>query len=403
VRQPFFSRLIAMLLTVFFLTGCSEVQLASHYAKKFTGYGSVGKSQGTYKVGSAYKIKGRKYYPQEDFNYKAKGIASWYGPGFHGKKTANGETYDQYELTAAHKTLQMPSFVRVTNLENGRSVVVRVNDRGPYAYGRIIDVSKKAADLLGFRRKGTAKVKLEVLEKESRAIASAAKSGRDTTQMAYNNVKAQHYHPQKEKIALNANFDPLLYNKPAVRQNVGFEASDNMAVLINDAQALPESLQPATIQAQDLRVVDVASVEKSQIQQVERLVTNMQPSQPAVTQQNNDFNFLNELDFLQKAKPEITGHLNKEGRFMPDPVVSKRTVKSSDIYVQAGSFSNRGNAETLRHNLSSLGNAAVAQIQVKDQTFYRVRLGPILNVSQADTLLADVISKGHDTARIVID
>ena len=89
------------------------------------------------------------------------GIASWYGPQFHGKRTANGEYFDQEELTAAHPTLPMPVLVRVTNLENGRSLVVRVNDRGPFVNGREIDLSRKAAELLGYDRKGTARVRVQ--------------------------------------------------------------------------------------------------------------------------------------------------------------------------------------------------------------------------------------------------
>lgn len=137
-------------------------------------------SGGVLKVGKPYTVMGKTYYPQETYDYVETGIASWYGPGFHANKTASGERYDQNELTAAHRTLQMPSLVRVTNLDNGRAVVVRVNDRGPFARGRIMDVSAKAAELLGMVRTGTARVKLELLADESRALANAARNGRST-------------------------------------------------------------------------------------------------------------------------------------------------------------------------------------------------------------------------------
>ena len=129
---------------------------------------------GAYKVGDPYRIGGKWYYPTVDYAYRETGIASWYGPSFHGKSTANGETYDQNSLTGAHPTLPMPSMVRVTNLENGLSIKVRINDRGPFKNGRIIDLSRRAADLLGFRRKGTAKVLVELVEDESRALATVA-------------------------------------------------------------------------------------------------------------------------------------------------------------------------------------------------------------------------------------
>lgn len=128
---------------------------------------------GTYKVGKPYKIKGTKYYPKEDYNYSEVGIASWYGSDFHNKKTANGEKYDMNTLTAAHRTLPLPSIVRVTNLENGRSLVLRVNDRGPYAKNRIIDISKRGAQLLGYQAQGTAKVRVDLLAEESKALKAA--------------------------------------------------------------------------------------------------------------------------------------------------------------------------------------------------------------------------------------
>jgi rare lipoprotein A len=125
-----------------------------------------------YKVGNPYKINGKWYYPAIDYNYEEIGMASWYGPGFHGKKTANGEIFDQNKISAAHRTLPMPSIVRVTNLNNGKVLQeVRINDRGPFANNRIIDLSKKAAEKLGFVNVGTAKVKVEILEDESRAHA----------------------------------------------------------------------------------------------------------------------------------------------------------------------------------------------------------------------------------------
>jgi rare lipoprotein A len=108
-------------------------------------------------------IGGRVYVPQEDPNYRAEGIASWYGSDFHGRLTANGEVYDMHGISAAHPTLPMPSYARVTNLANQRSLVVRVNDRGPYAANREIDLSGKAAELLGFRGNGIARVRVEYL------------------------------------------------------------------------------------------------------------------------------------------------------------------------------------------------------------------------------------------------
>ncbi|MBR1266099.1 septal ring lytic transglycosylase RlpA family protein [Bradyrhizobium sp. AUGA SZCCT0222] len=121
----------------------------------------VPKGGGTYRIGKPYTVAGRVYVPEEDPDYRAEGMASWYGDDFHGRLTANGEVFDMLSLTAAHPTLPIPSYARVTNLRNGKSLVVRVNDRGPYHGNRLIDVSNKAAELLDFKSNGVAKVRVE--------------------------------------------------------------------------------------------------------------------------------------------------------------------------------------------------------------------------------------------------
>ncbi len=125
----------------------------------------VPKGGGRYMVGKPYRVSGKTYVPRDNPRYSATGYASWYGSAFHGRKTANGEVYDMNDLTAAHPTLPLPSYVRVTNLSNGRSVVVRVNDRGPFRSKRIIDVSSTVAEVLDFKRAGTAKVKVDYVGK----------------------------------------------------------------------------------------------------------------------------------------------------------------------------------------------------------------------------------------------
>src|SRR6202162_5034389 len=116
---------------------------------------------GVYRVGKPYQVAGSTYTPERNPNYRDEGLASWYGGGFHGRRTANGEVFDMYSISAAHPTLPLPSYARVTNLANHRSIVVRVNDRGPYAGNRVIDLSVKTAKILGFYGEGVAKVKVE--------------------------------------------------------------------------------------------------------------------------------------------------------------------------------------------------------------------------------------------------
>ncbi|WP_337995582.1 septal ring lytic transglycosylase RlpA family protein [Oleispirillum naphthae] len=159
------------------LSGCAESTLVAHTAKTFGGAMEEEPSGGGYKVGNPYQIDGIWYTPKEDYRYVEEGVASWYGPDFHGKRTANGERYDMHALTAAHRTLPMPSLVRVTNLENRRSAILRINDRGPFARNRILDVSKRAADALGFIGQGTARVRVEILAEESIALKERLQRG----------------------------------------------------------------------------------------------------------------------------------------------------------------------------------------------------------------------------------
>lgn len=134
-------------------------------------------TSGVYKVGKPYQIDGVWYYPGADDHYDEAGIGSVYTPDVQGKATTNGEIHDPDAMTAAHRTLPMPSLVRVTNLDNGRSVVVRVNDRGPAANNRIIALSRRAAQLLGYEQVGNAKLRVQILAEESRQIAAAARAG----------------------------------------------------------------------------------------------------------------------------------------------------------------------------------------------------------------------------------
>lgn len=326
------------LIALLSLTACAETQFGANVVKSAT---RDAQSKGAYKVGNPYLIEGQEYYPQENFNYTETGIASWYGPGFHAKKTANGEDYDQNELTAAHRTLQMPSLVRVTNLENGRSVVLRVNDRGPFARGRIIDVSSKGADLLGFKGKGTAKVRVETLPAESMRIAADAKAGKDT---------------RGYEVAMNNNPQPANPNAPVTLY------PDTVGLSVQTASA-----------ADTMSATRIASVE----------AVPLEPS---------------------RAQP-VQGHISADGRFMPNPVVTQQPVPASggNIYVQAGAFSDQANAQRLASQMASIGNAKVYPTTVNGKSFFRVRLGPYGAVPDADNALNQVLMAGTNNAIIVVD
>lgn len=181
MRKEVFFRRVGVRIAVIFpliglvLSGCSAPHLFSEQG-------------GHWKVGKSYQIDGRWYTPTENWTYRKEGIASWYGSEFGGRPTANGEIFDPNALTAAHKTLPLPSLVRVTNLENNRTLVLRVNDRGPFVGDRLIDISRRGARDLGFMKKGTARVRVEVLERESRLLKqqtlAAARGGKPSVRAA---------------------------------------------------------------------------------------------------------------------------------------------------------------------------------------------------------------------------
>ncbi|MCK5556435.1 MAG: septal ring lytic transglycosylase RlpA family protein [Alphaproteobacteria bacterium] len=322
------------------LSGCSETKLMSHWVKKVVWPGQL-ESRSAYKIGDSYKIDGVRYYPKEEFTLVETGIASWYGPGFHKERTANGEIFDQNELTAAHRTLQLPSIVRVTNLENGRSVVVRVNDRGPFKHGRVLDASKRTAELLGFKGKGTARVRLKVLERESRVLAEAAKNGEDTTRLTLTELRKN----ASGKVS------------PVVLQPI------KVASPSTNIDELPESLLTPTIT-------------------VDELISSKRGWNSAPSNRMAE------------------GHIDK-GRFMPDPVVTKAPVNPTGIFVQAGSFAVFDNAERLTKRLVKIAPTVIEPVTIKSRKMYRVKLGPLASVEEADKVLEKVIQTGQTNARIV--
>ncbi len=165
------ARVGAVVLGCLALANCSSPFKSAKntkYSPKVVADGEpVPRGGGTYKVGQAYTLNGRTYQPAENPSYRAEGIASWYGADFHGRLTANGEVYDMNAISAAHPTMPMPSYARVTNLENGRSIIVRVNDRGPYAHNRVIDLSIGTAKALDTHARGLARVRVEYVGRAS--------------------------------------------------------------------------------------------------------------------------------------------------------------------------------------------------------------------------------------------
>ncbi|MDX8384313.1 MAG: septal ring lytic transglycosylase RlpA family protein [Ghiorsea sp.] len=163
--RQIFTLLLSSVLLLSLLSACAPTRYPPGKHQQQAKKAPASSTTGTIKRGKPYQIAGTWYYPLASGEfYDETGMASWYGEDFHGKKTANGETYDMYEMTAAHTTLPLPSTVLVTNLENGKQVKVRVNDRGPFVKSRLIDLSYSAAKALGYAEKGTTKVRVQTLD-----------------------------------------------------------------------------------------------------------------------------------------------------------------------------------------------------------------------------------------------
>ncbi len=367
-----FSRLLFAFLLLAFVSSCSDTQ----------DYGKGSGTPGQYKVGQPYEIDGVQYFPREDYRYSETGIASWYGPGFEGKRTANGETFDPGELTAAHRTLPMPSLVRVTNLDNGKSVVVRVNDRGPFANNRVIDLSQRAAELLNFANLGTAKVRVDIMAIESKAIADAAKKRgyiaplRGETQVA---TKSQFIMPKAE---------------------------------MQEGEGITETAKVETVEAVPLEPVmepSTTSVESTELAAPEPIVASASKSKTVAATQN----FPSKNLAVQAKHPpvplvrepkltSVPGHV-VQGRFYPSPQVKQMKVMGKQrIYIQAGAFAQKENATRMKQNMSKITHATVSEISVKGKKLFRVRLGPLKDVKEADRVLAKVLPKS-DKARITVE
>tara|TARA_R110002167_G_scaffold82274_8_gene224507 strand:- start:1232 stop:2218 length:987 start_codon:yes stop_codon:yes gene_type:complete len=304
------------------VSGCAETQFLISGTKRLQGAAGT---TGNYKIGNPYQISGTWYYPAEEWDYDETGIASWYGSDFHGKDTANGETYDMNDLTAAHRTLPLPSFVRVVNLENGRSIVLRVNDRGPFAKGRIIDVSRRGAQLLGFKDQGTARVRVQILAERSQAL-KAQILGQDSI--------AEHGSPiQVDKLPKASVSAESLPPPPGAQ-----------------AAPQPSSPPPAPVPASQVAAAD-------------------------------------------EIRPGT----------LPEPEVTTVAVGPTNIFVQAGAFTNYQNAMRTQIMVSRVSSATISHVLIDNKDFYRVRVGPLATVEDADRALEQLQAIGYPGARIIVD
>ena len=320
------SQIISVGLIGFLLAACAETQFITHTAKRVSkAREEIEKPvyKEVYKIGDPYQIKDVWYYPAVDYDYDETGIASWYGEKFHGRRTANGGVYDMNDLTAAHRSLPLPSMVRVTNLENGRSMILKVNDRGPYARGRIIDLSRRSAQLLGSLKQGTARVRVQILARESRELA-ARLTGKASG----------------ATLGTPITVDRL--PKPAVT-----------------TQELPPPGAAPVPVAAGKPVVDGAA---------------------------------------QFIEPAPAPAANAE-----PGVVTELAVALSRLFVQVGAYAQYNNANRAWAFLTSLGPVKLTSVMVEGRDLFRVRIGPLSTVAEADGFLEAVVGAGYSDARIIVE
>lgn len=287
--------------------------------------------QATYKVERPYQIKNEWYTPQENYQYREKGIAGWYHEE-NGAITANGEKYDASELTAMHKTLPLPSIVRITNLENGNVAIVRINDRGPFVNNRLIDVSQKTAEALEFNMTGTTLVEVEILPNESKMLKQEIleKYGSIDTPESVNT-------PQTEKTPEQASEEIVLY-QPDTSNSVLYNGTTQAG-----AAAIVSVTQPPVLPAETVKDVDMPKT--------------AEPSKP------QDVSLIT----------PISGH-----------------------YIQAGAFSNINNAQKVKVGMEKFGPVQISKTSVNETVLHRVRMGPFETAEEAKKLLQQIVSEYPD-------
>ena len=303
----------------------------------------VPKGGGSYLVGQPYQVSGIWYRPREDPGYDQVGQASWYGELFHGRRTANGEIYDMERLSAAHPTLPLPVYAQVTNLSNGRSIVVRVNDRGPYASDRIIDLSRRSAELLDFRGNGTAQVRVKYL-------ARAPMNGDDSYERRY--VASQRW-----------------MQVAAKRKSPGGGQGPTTVSSLPGASILPAE------NPENLAFPWKAAAPLQETAFAEGPL-HWQASPQAA------------------ARPAVaaTGSLPRGG---------KTAAPADQLLIQAGSFKNKENADKARAALAAIAPVDVDTIEAGGGVYFRVRVGPFRDESEAEAALARVTGAGYQGAKIV--
>ena len=351
----------------FVLAGCasSGPQLGEHHARYRVGHPS-------YRA-EPYQVKGVWYTPKVDYNYDETGTASWYGPGFDRQPTADGEIYDMNQVSAAHKTLPLPSIVEVTNLQNGRALRVRVNDRGPFVDGRLIDMSRRSAQLLGFEGSGTAPVRVKIIKDESIRVAQAAMRG------------------ELGAVAV-AQAAPTYGTTPVARTAPAAARPIEPQPVTQVAAAGPPSLRAAQVIGEPLPVAPPSPAATP----APAATPEPAPAYPTAVAAapRRYWPSLIGQAHAEPLHPQIAALATSAARPVAAP-----TRNSGRIFVQAGAFAVPENAQRVRARIAALGSVEI--VPTSGGGLYRVRVGPVASKAAAARLLSKVVDSGYPGARVI--
>ena len=303
-----------------------------------------------------YDVFGKRYYVlSSSVGYWERGVASWYGPGFHKERTSTGELYDMYGMTAAHKTLPLPAYVRVTNLQNGRSIVVRVNDRGPFVGNRIIDLSYTAAAKLDMLRNGTAMVEVRAIDPSVPPLPPVVTAS---------TIPAASTSPA-------ASPTPTASSTPAAA-STSAAAPVAAALVIMPLAATPPAAAPP------------AAAPSAAVSPTAAPGATTSPAVPPAIAATN-------------AAPEAA---SASGAAPAAPGFTRPT-----LFIQAGAFSDPANAERLAQKLrgDNLGKVFVRNDVIAGRKMYRVRIGPVPDVAEFDRVVAALEQAGIGDAHLALD
>jgi|688.fasta_scaffold67907_1 rare lipoprotein A len=299
----------------------------------------------TFKIGTMYSVKGVKYTPFVWNDYDSIGNASWYGNEFHGRLTANGEIFDKNQITAAHPTLPLPSIVEVTNLDNGKKLIIRVNDRGPFEGNREIDVSEKAAEMLGFLDKGVARVRVVLLKDISDQVASYVKNGTEDKKNSSNDLMAKNNVSNKNKLI----------------DDIDDEDADEELVssLSNSSNNAPGYLA----------------------------VNGKKP------EENVDGNHSDSLVDKKDIKPIS----------LQEPT-TVRSYLPRGIFVQVGAYTqDNKQINSAMKDLSTIGVVTLQKVDINGQSLLRLRVGPYNSIEDANKAKQNLLKIGYTSSRVIIE